>query len=77
MIVLFCACNLGPGRDYSGSRALTLVTIYLATVSCMRIALGQDCHTLGFTVKPRQLNETVIDAGFADDIALLSDLIRC
>ena len=45
----------------------------------MRIALGQDGHTLGFTVKPRQSRripaETVIDAGFADDIALLSDLI--
>ena len=46
---------------------------------CMRIALGQDGHTLGFTVKPRQSRripaETVTDAGFADDIALLSDLI--
>ena len=46
---------------------------------CMRVALGNDGHTLGFTVKPRQSRripaETVTDAGFADDIALLSDLI--
>ena len=46
---------------------------------CMRVALGEDGHTLGFTLKTRQSRrhpaETVTDADFADDIALLSNMI--